>query len=833
VVAAASNGGSAETGDVVLTADSGALSTLENGWSYLIESEGTSVDPDNGRQGTEVTISGSRLRGGGSNIAKVTLAGVDADISSESDDEVAVVAGAGNIGAGDVVVIANSGALTTFDDAWTYTEPGEISTVNPSSGQSGTLVSIAGSALHGGGTEIVAVSLAGIDAEIIFENDTLVEVVAGEKSNSETEIGAVSVTSDTGAVITLDDSWTYTVAGAILEVLPNSGQYGTRVLITGETLDGSGNAIVSVSLAGYEAEIVAANDTVVQIIAGEGSEEESVGDVVLTADTGAKVTSSDAWTYIIPGRILVVDPNQGQLGTNLVVSGVDVCGGGTEVVSVTLVGISATITNQRDCSLVAATAGEYGTNVQGDVVLVSDTGAIVTSSDGWTYVSAGTISSVIPAAGQGGSLVTVVGESIFGGGTTAASVTLSGVPATIVGANDNSSYLVVRANDGPAEGGSRTGDIVVVGNSGVETRSLASWSYSVIDSISPNTGQQGTLVTITGTNLLAGGEGIASVELAGVETLEVKSASQTSVLCAVTQLDVTDDLFGSVVLFVNNSDQVVTSEDGQGFTYKQQGVIGSVSPDQGQGGTVLTVSGERLLAHGTSVADVTLSGISVSAILSQDNSAIVVRAADSSDAQTGDIVITSNTGSIVVLSDGWKYVAPGEVDTVFPSSGQYGTRVTINGTSLLSGDTDVSDVTLNGISVLSVVSVSDEKIVVLAGESTDATDAGDVLITSAAGSNVTIANAFSYNDPGTISTVAPALGREGTRVTISGSRLQGLGCETGGGCGVATVSLAGRQAAIASFDSETVIVSASGGDEGIGDVVVVSESGAIITKAEG
>ena len=143
-------------------------------------------------------------------------------------------------------------------------------------------------------------------------------------------------------------------------------------------------------------------------------------------------------------------------------------------------------------------ANELGAQVTGDVVLISDTGATVTKTNGFEYVGKGNITSVSPSAGQGTSLVTIQGSSLFGGGTKAIAVTFGGIAASIEGDNTNTSYLLVRVNAGPQDVSSPTGDVVITGDTGVEITALNAWTYSVVSSISPDSGQGGTKVTITG-----------------------------------------------------------------------------------------------------------------------------------------------------------------------------------------------------------------------------------------------------------------------------------------------------------------------------------------------
>ena len=62
-----------EEGDVIITTDTGATLTLEDGFAYTDESAIAKVEPDNGQIGTVVTITGSDLRGNGENITTVSM----------------------------------------------------------------------------------------------------------------------------------------------------------------------------------------------------------------------------------------------------------------------------------------------------------------------------------------------------------------------------------------------------------------------------------------------------------------------------------------------------------------------------------------------------------------------------------------------------------------------------------------------------------------------------------------------------------------------------------------------------------------------------------------
>ena len=110
--------------------------------------------------------------GGGDVIEDVFLAGLlVSQILEESDTELIVAAG--NRSAtinGSVTVVSSSGAIATQADAFSYASAGQITAVFPTRGIRGTEVTITGVSLRGQGASIVNCTIAGIPAEILFEN---------------------------------------------------------------------------------------------------------------------------------------------------------------------------------------------------------------------------------------------------------------------------------------------------------------------------------------------------------------------------------------------------------------------------------------------------------------------------------------------------------------------------------------------------------------------------------------------------------------------------------------------------------------------------------------
>ena len=69
-----------------------------------------------------------------------------------------------------VIVQSNSGAITVKASSWSYLTEGVISTVIPSSGQWGTIVTITGTGMRGGGSTVASVSLGSLTAVLVASN---------------------------------------------------------------------------------------------------------------------------------------------------------------------------------------------------------------------------------------------------------------------------------------------------------------------------------------------------------------------------------------------------------------------------------------------------------------------------------------------------------------------------------------------------------------------------------------------------------------------------------------------------------------------------------------
>ena len=267
-------------------------------------------------------------------------------IVSHNDTMIIVVAQISSVASSlsEVRIIVNTGAIITFI-GWRYVAPASSLVVSPTFGQYGTVVSISGFNLLGGAlpSDPITVKLAGVSVfNISYSSDILILVVAGV--SGATSNGSVEIITLTGSMVTILTSFQYLTLGVINTVLPASGQTGSLVTISGTNMLSGGATIRTVILAGVSTSaIVFADNSVIMAIASRSPTSTITSGVVIIANTGALITSDNRWAYLVPGRINIVSPDSGQVGTRVSITGIEFFSGGSNVASVTLSGVNAAI----------------------------------------------------------------------------------------------------------------------------------------------------------------------------------------------------------------------------------------------------------------------------------------------------------------------------------------------------------------------------------------------------------------------------------------------------------------------------------------------------------
>lgn len=794
----------------------------------------TDVSPNAGSEGTVVTITGTNLLNN-QNITRVLLAGIPVSSieGNATEEEIVVIAAAGPIDGsfGTVVIETSDGRQSGLaGNAWRYYPV--VNSVSPQSGQNGTSIRVDLSRLIPLPV-IESINITGLTvSEYSIDTGQQLTVYAIQADPMPTSVGDIVITFNDSSTLVIEDSWSYLDPVAISNVLPRTqGYFNTIVTLDGQNFQAGGVTVTTVYLAGVQAEIQSQTDTQLQVRISElldSSNEPFTGPVVISSSEGATYTSSFTFTYV-QARVDSVDPQEGQRGTRVNITGVGLLLGGTDIDSIFLGGIQAMVVSRSDSVItISAAAFPTQTNVS-NITYVMDTEAEMTIANSWRYIVPGEIISVSPVDGSMGTIVTIMGTNLFGGGDQAETVLLNNVPAQSIITNFNS---IVQVMAGQSVTALSPGNVQIISNTGAVTESTSTVGFRYltpgrVPQVSPLQGQNGTRIVIEG-SFLHNGEGVSRVIIAGVEAT-IESINEDSLSPGLpTTITVragrpsTLHSFNGPVTIVSNFNSMSVSEFN--FTYLSEGVIFSVTPSQGQDGTTVMIEGENLLGGGTTLQDVYLSGVQAALMGTPTNSLVPVTAGSNMDALLGDIVLISDTQAYVRRVDGWSYVQEGIVTDIQPPQGQMGTTITITGERLLSGSMTVSSGSLDAVG-LEITSSSDQIVEARVSDPSNPMEFNTTSITliSNFGGNLTQTFPWRFLNQSDINNVSPSSGIGNTDVTITGSNL------LGGGTRIVSAIVESIPAIVQSSNDSTVVITTgfnTNGQQRRGDIVLESDTGA-------
>lgn len=386
-----------------------------------------------------------------------------------------------------------------------------------------------------------------------------------------------------------------------------------------------------------------------------------------------------------------------------------------------------------------------------DVTVTTPSGtSAITSADRYTYDAVPTVSSIAPASGGQGTVVTVNGTG-FVSGTKAMFGTKAASKTSVVSATQLKATV-------PA--GSGTVDVTVTNPGGTSaTSSSDQFTYVVpsVSSVSPNAGPVagGQTVTIHGTNLT----GATGVSFGSAAATNVTVVSDTE-LTATTPAHVAG--VADVTVTTAKGTSVVSSADR--YTYEATPTISSITPASGGQGTVVTITGTGF------AAGYKVKFGNTAATKSTMVSATQLTATVPAGSGTVDTTVTTPGGtSSTSASDQFGYVMP-SVSAVSPNAGPVagGQTVTIHGTNL----TGTTGVTFGTAAATNVTVVSDTQLTATAPA--HAAGMVDVVVTTAKGTSVvTGADRYTYDPVPTLSGLTPDQAPAGTVITITGTGFVG------------------------------------------------------------
>jgi hypothetical protein len=595
-----------------------------------------------------------------------------------------------------------------------------IAGLNPATGPAGTPVTITGSNFGASqGTSTVRFNGTPATPTSWTAGSILVPVPAGATTGS--VVVTVSGVASNGVAFTVLPTPTISILN------PTSGPVGASVTITGTNF-GASQGTSTVTFNGTAASPTGwtASSIAVPVPAGA-----TTGNVVVTVNGVA--SNGINFTVLPTPTITLLNPNSGPIATPVTVTGTNF-GASQGASTITFNGIAATPTSWSATSIAApvpngATTGNVIVTVNG----VASIGVAFTVTS-----TAPSITNLNPLSGPVGAPVTITGVN-FGASQGASTVTFNGTAAAPTSWSAASISV-------PVPTGATTGSVVVT-VSGQPSNGI---SFTVtppppsITSLNPTSGVVGTSVIIAGANLGAS-QGTSSVTFNGAAG-SPNAWSATSITVPVPAGATT----GNVVVTVGGQ-----ASNGQSFTVTiPPPSITSLNPTSGVVGTLVIVAGANFGAsQGTST--VTFNGTTATPTAWTASSITVLVP---TAATTGNVVVTVG-GQI---SNGISFSVTPNITSVNPSSGAFGTSVTINGASF--GATQgTSTVTFNGTTGTATAwSATSITVPVPTGAAT-----GNIVVTVGGVSSNGVS--FTVTIPPSITSLNPTSGAVGTSVTIAGA----------------------------------------------------------------
>ncbi|MGO9131976.1 MAG: beta strand repeat-containing protein [Bryobacteraceae bacterium] len=506
----------ATTGNVVVTVNS----TASNGVSFTVAPIITSLSPTSGPTGIVVTITGSNF-GTTQGTSTVAFNGTPATPTSWSATSIVVPAPTG-ASTGNVVVTANG--MASNGVAFTVTTGPLITGVSPTSGPTGTVVTITGKNFGATqGTSTVKFNVTAATPTSWSATSIVVKVPTGATT------GNVVVTVNSLA----SNGVGFTVAPSISSVSPTSGSAGTAVTIIGANF-GATQGASTVTFNGTSATPTSWNASVIVALVPNGA---TTGNLVVTANGMA----SNGVAFAVTAAPLVtgISPIAGPVGSVVTIAGMHF---GTSQGTSTLKfnGTLATPTSWGDTSIVApvptgAATGSVVVTVNG----MASNGATFTVATGPTIVS------LSPTYGSIGTVVTITG-ALFG--ATQGTVTFNATAATPTSWSANS--IVV-----PVPTGATSGNVVVTAGGKPSNGVPFQITSAMAITVSPTSGPVGTVVTISGSGTAGSNSGsFGANQGASTVTFNGTLATPTSWSASTIVVPVpTGATTGNVVVTVNGA----------------------------------------------------------------------------------------------------------------------------------------------------------------------------------------------------------------------------------------------------------------------------------------
>lgn len=457
-------------------------------------------------------------------------------------------------------------------------------------------------------------------------------------------------------------------------------------------------------------------------------------------------------------------PTNGVAGTTITITGLNF----TAATLVSFGGIAAASFVVNSPTSITAIVG---TGASGNVNVTTPLGTV--NAPGFLYGLLPYITSFTPTSAALSSAVTITGTNFTG----VTAVSFGGVAAqsfTVNSSTSISATVWIGAS----------GSVSVTGPGG--TASLPGFTYippgPAISSFFPQTGNTGTVVSISGSNFT----GATAVSFGGVNASSFTVFGQS--------------LINAVVANGATGSVNVTSPNGtgtlSGFTYVAQApTITSFTPTAAATGTTVTITGNNF----TNTSSVSFGGIPASSFTVVNATTITAVAANGA---SGSVSVTTPGGTAALT--GFTFIAPPIISSFAPATAATGSVVTITGNNF-NGATAVK---FGGTNAVSFTVVNSTAITALVANGSS----GNISVTTPGG---TAASAgFTFINPPQITSYTPTTATANTVVTITGNNFTGTTAVKFGGINAVSFTVINATtitAVVANGASGSISVTAPGG----------------------
>jgi hypothetical protein len=723
----------ASTGQIAVTTPNG---TGTSAGSFKVTPKVTGFNPTSAIRGASIQIEGTTFTGTTAvKFGTVVALGFVVDDDSHITVPVPLPAVTNKVS---VTTPAGTGTSVA---SFTVILPPTISGFSPAAGPVGATVTVNGSNL----SSATSASLNGLPVTIIPVSATQLKFVVPPGAQS----GQIQVTNAAGPVTS---AGTFKVTPKVNSFTPPSAIRGTSIQIEGTTFTGTTAVKFGTVVApGF----VVDDDSHITVPVPSTAVTNKVS-VTTPAGTG---TSVGSFTVVLPPTISGFSPAAGPVGTLVTVNGTNL----SSVTSASFDGQPATITPVSATQLkITIPAGTHTSGVQ----LTNAAGPVTSAA---TFKVTPKVNSFDPLADVRGASIKILG-STFNGATTVKFGTVSATTFTV----DDDSTITVSV---PPTATTNKVSVTTPAGTGTSVGNFTVILPPTISSFSPAAGSVGTVITVTGTNLLS----ITSASIDGVvPPITPVSATQL-------KLTVPADVFHTGYITLTNAAGSVMSAT----PFKSAPKVSSFTPTSGVRGSWVSIHGD-VFTGATAVKF----GSVPATFQVWDHWTIAAEVP--STATSGKISVTTPGGTGASLSN-FTVILPPTISSFSPTSGVAGTVVTINGANL----TGPIALSFNGVDASSItpVSATQVKATVPPGATT-----GKIALITIAGTALSGAN---FSIPLAITSISATSGSPGDTIVITGvGFLKTWGVKFGNGTAGGTID---------SDNQLTVTVPADGTD---GPVVV-------------